>query len=384
MTTSALTTSRHRPDRISRRRSLPAIATALALAAGSTVVIASAAHAAVTRHDGVVEFSSVLNCDSVIWGAPYYEAGVGAVASVVYDDAVPLRAGDVFYASVEVTAVGNPYPCLDQSMRPDLTLPSGISLSISAANPIRCVKWDYNVDPSVGTPETALCPQSAHAPESGGSVGFGTASGENWTIPNGIGYEIQVPVVAAVQGIKTFTFPVRVVDGNSNPIMKPTSDVVQILPATEVPGPTPTTPATTPPTTGPTTPPTTPSTTSPTSGPVTPPTNQPNVATTVAAEVDRVVRLSRTRGAVPVVVAVNKAGSRVQLKLVVRWGGRSVAAASRTLSSTSAGVTATKLKLSRTWRSKLKGKRVKAVLTSHATAPDGSTANAADTFVVKG
>lgn len=384
MIISAFTTSRHRPDRIGRRRSLPAIATALALAAGGTVVIASAAHAAATRHDGVVKFSSVLNCDGVILGVPYYEAGVGSVASVIYDDAVPLRAGDVFYVSVETTAVGNPYPCLDQSMRPDLTLPSGISLAVSTANPIRCVKWDYNVDPYVGSPETVLCPQSVQAPESGGTVGFGTANGENWTIPNGIGYEIQVPVVAAAQGIKTFTFPVRVVDGNSNPILKPVSDFVQILPAAEVPGPTPTTPPTTPPTTSPSTPvtttPTT-TTTTTTTGPNIPP---PHVATIVSAEVAGVVRLSRTRGAVPVEVTVNKAGSRVQLKLVVRWAGRSLTAASRTLRSTTAGVHATKLKLNRSWRSKLKGKRVKAVLTSRATAPDGSTANAADTLVVKG
>lgn len=349
--------------------------TALALAAGLTVAAAGAAHAAVSRHDGVVLFTSVLNCDGVVWGSPYYEAGAGAVASVIYDDAVPPRAGDVFYVSVEVTAVGNPYPCLDQSMRPDLTLPSGISLAISGANPIRCVKWDYTVDPYVGTPEIGLCPSSAQAPESGGTVGFGTASGGTWTIPTGIGYEVQVPVVAAAQGIKTFTFPTRVVDGNSNPILKPVSDVVQILPAPV--GPTPTAPAPTP-TTGPTTAPTTPA---PTTGPNLPPSQ---VATTVATEVDRVVRLSRTRGAVPVDVRVNKSGSRVQLRLVVRWHGRSVTAASRSLSSTTAGVTTTRIRLSRSWRSKLQGKRVKAVVTTRATAPDGSTANAADALVVKG
>ena len=249
---------RHRPDRRGRPRALAVLATALVLVASGVLLSAAPAQAAVSRHDGVVQFSRVLDCFGTTWGSPYFHEGVGSVASVLYDDAVPLRPGDVFYVSVETTAVGEPYPCVDQKMRPDLRLPAGVSLAVSEANPIRCVKWDYSVDPAVATAEVALCPQAPQVPESGGTVGFGTSAGGMWTIPMFTGYEVQVPVVADEPGVKTFTFPVRIADGNANPILSPVSDVVEIVPDAA----------------GPTTPPTTIPTTTPTTTPFTEPSSR--------------------------------------------------------------------------------------------------------------
>jgi hypothetical protein len=344
---------------ITRWRGPAAAATTLALAAGAVVLAVQPAHAAVTRHEGVVKFTSALNCESVIGNYPYYEPGAGAVANVLYDDAAPPRAGDVFYVGVQVAAVGNPYPCLDQSMRPDLTLPSGVSLAISTATPIRCVRWNYKVTPATETPETDLCPSAASAPQSGGTVGFDTAAGDVWTIPTGVGYEVQVPVVASAAGIRTFTFPVRVVDGNSNPILKPVSGPVQV-------GPAPVSPSTTTPTTAPTPAPTT-----------TPPTTEPTTpeVSSVSIDVPSKVRLGSTRGKVKASVEVQPAGSDVKVSLFAKVSRKWVRIGKRSYHAGTAAPTPVVIRVARRWQSRATVKPLRARILAVATSPTGATAS---------
>ena len=170
---------------------------ALAIAAVGVVAVAEPASAATTRHDGAVRFNWGRNCESVLYGYPYVEAAAGLVASVVYDDAAPPKVGEVFYVVVEGAGVGDPYPCIGQKMKADILLPAGVDLAVSAANPIRCVRWDYGDGDPVSTPETALCPTAPQPPELGGAASFGTADGSMWDIPMGLGWEVQVPVVAS-------------------------------------------------------------------------------------------------------------------------------------------------------------------------------------------
>ena len=173
---------------------------ALAIAALGVVAIAEPASAATTRHDGAVRFNWGRNCESVLYGYPYVEAAAGLVASVVYDDAAPPKVGEVFYVVVEGAGIGDPYPCVGQKMKADILLPAGVDLAVSAANPIRCVRWDYGEGDPVSTPETALCPTAPQPPELGGAASFGTADGSMWDIPMGLGWEVQVPVVASASG----------------------------------------------------------------------------------------------------------------------------------------------------------------------------------------
>ena len=220
---------------------------ALALAAVGVVAVAEPAAAAVTRHDGAVRFNWGRNCESVVYGYPYVEAAAGLVASVLYDDAAPPKVGEVFYVVVEGAGIGDPYPCVGQKMKPDILLPAGVSLAVSSANPIRCVRWDYGDGDPVSTPETALCPTAPQTPELGGAASFGTADGSMWDIPMGLGWEVQVPVVASTPGYTSVEFAVRIADAEDNPVINVTSDLVHVG-AGSTPTPTPTTPTPTTPT----------------------------------------------------------------------------------------------------------------------------------------
>lgn len=202
---------------------------------GTSVVVAlvgafaAPADAAVTGHQGAMDHTLVVNCTSVELGSPTTEWGMTLVAGAAYDDAVPLKVGDVFYAGVYVAAVGN--PCPTQSFYPDLTLPAGISAAVSAASPIQCWHEDFSGATTVETRDTTHCPAAVGAPEAGGTVGLpshGLSGSGAWPIPQGEGYEIDVPLVATRAYAGPISFPTQTIDGNLNQIWAPdvTVDVV--------------------------------------------------------------------------------------------------------------------------------------------------------------
>ena len=327
---------------------------ALAIAAVGVVAVAEPASAATTRHDGAVRFNWGRNCESVIYGYPYVEAAAGLVASVVYDDAAPPKVGEVFYVVVEGAGIGDPYPCVGQKMKADILLPAGVDLAVSAANPIRCVRWDYGDGDPVSTPETALCPTAPQPPELGGAASFGTADGSMWDIPMGLGWEVQVPVVASTSGSTAVEFAVRIADAEDNPVINVTSGYVPVAP-----GSTPTLP------------------------PIIPPPPAPAQAS-VAANVAPVVKLDKTRGNVPVKATAGPAGSSARLSVKARVGGtwRVVGKTSYEVGDTQA--TTVKVRVTKKWRQALDGRRVKAKLVAKVTAPGGDTATTATTFALKG
>jgi len=354
-------------------RRASAVITTLLCAAAGVLAITPQASAAVTVHEGALTMAWSTNCDSVIWGYPYREISAASVASVMYDDADRPQVGETFYVKVEASALGNPYPCADQKMLPDLTLPAGVSLAVSSATPIHCTKVDYNADPYTITPETALCPAAAGAPESGGSVGLWTSGGNFWTIPTGIGYEIHVPLVASTPGLVAVKFPVRVIDGNDNPILSPMTPSLHVDPA-------PTTPTTsTPATPAPTT-----STPSTTTAPTTIPTTGGNTPPTVRAEVARTVRLARTRDAVPAQVTVNPRGSTVRLVVQARLAGRWVRVARAGYTAAGESDQRIKVRLTSRSRARVPGSPVKARLTVTATTPEGITVRDTASFRMVG
>ena len=333
---------------------------ALALAAVGVVTVAEPAAAAVTRHDGAVRFNWGRNCESVIYGYPYVEAAAGLVASVLYDDAAPPKVGEVFYVVVEGAGIGDPYPCVGQKMKPDIVLPAGVSLAVSSANPIRCVRWDYGDGDPVSTPETALCPTAPQTPELGGAASFGTADGSMWDIPMGLGWEVQVPVVASTPGYTSVEFAVRIADAEDNPVINVTSDLVHVGAGST---PTPTTP----------TPPT-----------PTPTPTQPTAAASVAASVAPLVKLDKTRGTVPVKAVAGPAGSTARLSVRARVSGKWVVIGKTAYEVAGAKATTVKVRVAKKWRQALDGKRVKAKLLAKVTAPSGDSAGTTATFALKG
>ncbi len=331
---------------------------ALVFAAVGVVAVAEPAAAAVTRHDGVTRFNWALNCESVLAGYPYVEAAAGLVAGVLYDDAAPPKTGEVFYVVFEGAGTGNPYPCVGQFMRPDIVLPAGLDLAVSAANPIRCVRWDYNGSEPVTAPETALCPTSPQPPESGGIASFGTSGGSSWDISNYIGYEIQVPVVASTPGWTSVQFAVRVLDADTNPLITVMSDYVYVGAGATTPTPTPTTPPT--------------------------PTPGPTALASVSANVAPVVKLDKTKGKVPVNAVAGPAGSTARLSVRARMGGKWMVVGKKTYEVAAAKATTVKVRVTEKWRQALDGKRVKAKLVAQVTAPSGDTAKSTTTFALKG
>ena len=329
---------------------------ALTLTALGVVAVAEPAAAAVTRHDGVTRFNWGRNCESVIYGYPYVEAAAGLVASVLYDDAAPPKVGEVFYVAFEGAGIGDPYPCVGQMMKPDILLPAGVDLAVSAANPIRCVRWDYNGAEPVSTPETALCPTAPQPPEVGGNASFGTSDGSLWDISNYIGYEIHVPVVASTPGYTSVEFATRILDAEDNPVINVTSGLVHVGAGS--------TPTTTP-------------------TPTTPPTPAPSAAS-VAATVAPVVKLDKTRGKVPVKAMAGPSGSTARLSVRARVSGSWVVVGKTTYEVGTARTTTVKVRVTKKWRQALDGKRVKAKLVAKVTAPSGDTATSATTFALKG
>jgi hypothetical protein len=320
---------------------------ALAIAAVGVVAVAEPASAATTRHDGAVRFNWGRNCESVLYGYPYVEAAAGLVASVVYDDAARPKVGEVFYVVVEGAGIGDPYPCVGQKMKADILLPAGVDLAVSAANPIRCVRWDYGEGDPVSTPETALCPTAPQPPELGGAASFGTADGSMWDIPMGLGWEVQVPVVASASGYTSVEFAVRIADAEDNPVINVTSDFVHIEAAATPPPP-------------------------------------PPAPATVAATVAPVVKLDKTRGKVPVRAVAGPVGSTARLAVRARVSGKWVVLGKTAYEVSGATATTVKVRVAKTWREALDGRRVKAKLVAKVTAPAGDTATSATPFVLKG
>jgi hypothetical protein len=177
-------------------------------------------------------------------------------------------------------------------------------------------------------------------------VSFGTSSGGNWKIPTGTGYELQVPVVATTPGERIFEFDVRVVDGNTNPIMRPTTPVVAI------------------------------------DG------GDPETGTAaVGAAVADLVNLGRTGGTVPAWVAASPMGADVKVSVLVDRNGKWVRVGSTRYAETSEFAEARKVKVPVTqkWRTALVGRRVDAKLVALATdATSGSTDRATVAFELKG
>lgn len=314
------------------RRAPLALLSTLALTAGLTAQT-SPAYAADTRHEGDLRIAMGEWCD-----LGYEAATVGSVAGLIYDDAAPPRAGDVLYAYVEVAAVAE--PCIEQQMIPDIVLPDGMRLAVSAAHPIRCVRWDYSSGRGVESPETQLCPSAPSPGVTGGAYSFPTAQGDLWRLPYQTGYEIQVPVMAQDAGETRVRFNSQVIDGVTNPVLMTTSPAVTVRQGEEA-------------------------------------------APHVEASVNAKVRLGRTDGRVPVSHVARPAGAEVRMVVSVRRDGRWLKVGSAAVQAAGEKRT-TRVPVSRTWRQRLKGRTLDArVVTSVRTASGERDADR-DSFRLRG
>lgn len=165
-------------------------------------------------YDGPANYSQVLNCWSVIQGAPYYEKGIGAYMGYLAD---PERGhpavGERGYIHYTVYGMGNPCPG-GSYFRPRFYLPQGMAWDTS--RPIACGYDDRGATaPSAGCPGwEGMDASNAYWNNEGGATGnmWGVAQGHHW--------EFQLPV-RMTQALTNAPMQMHldVADGNHNPQM---------------------------------------------------------------------------------------------------------------------------------------------------------------------
>lgn len=171
-------------------------------------------------YDGLIAYSQIINCVSIIQGMPYSEYGIGTYAGFAADpDTARPSPGQVYYLHVVAYGLGN--ACSGQRIWVDFRLPANTSLAISQTNPVLCI--------ASGGPE-ANCPQSLPAsPFNAGAYSIPSPDSANlntWPMPQGKFWEFRIPVVSSTPLTNNpFQAFVRALDGNSNPWLAPSVGV---------------------------------------------------------------------------------------------------------------------------------------------------------------
>jgi hypothetical protein len=158
---------------------------ALALALLVLALSAVPAVAAPTWHSGEIESSTVTNCNFMP------EKGINNLAQFHADPQALPKVGDTFYVRMLPARSGN--GCgIAMHVHPEVVLPEGVSLAISAETPVRCLDWDYLND--IATPLDG-CPQAPQSGIYGPAFDQETSGGPKpWPVPHLRGVVIEVPL----------------------------------------------------------------------------------------------------------------------------------------------------------------------------------------------
>jgi hypothetical protein len=198
------------------------------------LVFASSAHAAPSWSDGPVQRSYIQNCISYSFPQPYVEEGAWTWSGQYLDPANPPNVNETFYVHVVAGAVGN--ACSGQRVHFEiLGLPvAGMSLDITPSTPVFCWAINWNTNPASAQQEPAwpagACPQYGAPPVfNSGAASFDSqvdnaGNQQTWPLPQGRGWEIQIPVKVdhALNGgfgncNDCNRFESFIIDGNSSP-----------------------------------------------------------------------------------------------------------------------------------------------------------------------
>src|SRR5450756_3167486 len=92
---------------------------------------------AASWYNGRIDYSTIINCISIIQGFPYQEYGAGTYVGFRAD----LNAGQpalntTYYVHVVIAGLGN--SCSGMRAYPDLALPANTSLANDSSNPVYC------------------------------------------------------------------------------------------------------------------------------------------------------------------------------------------------------------------------------------------------------
>ena len=119
------------------------------------------------------------------------EKGIDNLAQFQADTAALPKVGDTFYVRMLPARSGS--GCgIAMHIHPEIVLPVGVELAISAATPVRCLSWDYLAD--IATPLDG-CPQTPQTGAYGPSFDQETPNGPMpWEVPHLRGVVIEIPL----------------------------------------------------------------------------------------------------------------------------------------------------------------------------------------------
>ena len=173
-------------------------------------------------YDGLIQYSTITNCVSIIQGVPYQEYGMGTyVGFYANPDAGQPSPNSVYYVHVVIGGMGN--SCSGQRAYIDLALPSNTSLAIDSTNKVNCY-YDNAPLPANECPQSFQL--SSYNPGSYWIPSADNAHANLWPIPQGHILEIQVPVRSSTALTNaTLQAHVWALDGNSSPWLHPQQGV---------------------------------------------------------------------------------------------------------------------------------------------------------------
>jgi hypothetical protein len=181
------------------------------------------APSAASWYDGLIQYSTITNCASIIFGDPYQEEGAGTYVGFIADPNNSQPApNQTYYVHVVIAGLGN--SCSGMRAYIDLALPSSTSLAINGTNKVYCFYDGSPLTPSSDCPQTL--PASSYNPGAFQIPSTDSAHADTWPIPQGHTLEIQVPVVSsAALNNSPLQANVWMLDGNDDPWLRPTEGV---------------------------------------------------------------------------------------------------------------------------------------------------------------
>jgi hypothetical protein len=173
-------------------------------------------------YDGLIQYSTITNCVSIIQGYPYQEYGMGTYVGFRADpEAGQPSPNAVYYVHVVIAGMGN--ACSGQRAYVDLALPANTTLAIDSTNRVYCY-YDGAALPANECPQTFQ--PSSYNPGAYWIPSVDAAHAYTWPIPQGRILEIQVPVRSSTAlSSSPLQSHVWALDGNSSPWLHPQQGV---------------------------------------------------------------------------------------------------------------------------------------------------------------
>ena len=163
----------------------------------------------ITWHDGSLASANTTDCITLA-----RERLIDVWVGWYGDTASPSPLNSVYYVHVIWGVVGN--PCMGGAkVAPELSLPGGTTLAISATTPVKCWAIDFRALPAKSTEERTGCPQSPGLGPGGGYYLSIEPSGRIVANFTWFWMGIQVPVTSS-RGGGVLTGRVSVFDGVTN------------------------------------------------------------------------------------------------------------------------------------------------------------------------